>query len=196
MYRAEFTSDFEMPVIEACDTVPECAFVAYDKIALKGMERYGIHFFNEDYKIHSAYTYPMRTFDRLKKHPFVIGLDLSIQDGMPLALKWSNSFKNKLVSAWWQRMGLNVVPNVAICDDSTAEMCFNGYPENSVIAINSMGSHRYYGGEKRFRWCYDKIVERLNPKHILRYGAMYPWEDDSKSTQMPNSNLILRDKLR
>ena len=77
-----------------------------------------------------------------------------------------NSFRNKLMSAFYQRNNINLIPAPSWGDIEHIELYMEGWPKNSLIAINSTG----VGRDNRCRhiWLegYHAMLEILNPIHI------------------------------
>ena len=119
---------------------------------------------------------------------YVIAPDFSVQPQMPLPEKHHNIFRIKLITAWWQYNGINVIPNVVWCNGVDYNYCFDGLPKNSIIAINSTG----IGNDERSKYIwlngYKKAIETLQPKGIIRYGAKQEHEIESISIYFENNN--------
>lgn len=108
---------------------------------------------------------------------------------MPLPEIMWNSYRNRYLAAYYQSNGIKVTPNVSWSREWSYDFYFEGFPQNSVIAINSTGirSDKYL--KYLWRSGYEKAVDVLKPVHILRYGAKQQGEYTSISTYYPNDNL-------
>lgn len=99
-----------------------------------------------------------------------------------------NSFRNKLLSAFYQRNGIRLIPAPSWGDLPHIELFMEGWPKGSVIAINSTG----IGLDKRCRYIwlegYHAMLDILKPIHIMRYGAYIEGERKEMSTYYPNNN--------
>lgn len=109
---------------------------------------------------------------------------------MVFAQKLWNIFRNKLLVAWWQFNGIDVIPNISWMNDNY-ECSFEGWPKGSVVAVNSTG----VGNSERCKtmWIegYNKMIDYLHPIHIVRYGAKQIGENEAISTYYPNDNLTI-----
>lgn len=125
----------------------------------------------------------------LKSHPQVIGLDLSVQLDMPYATKVNNIYTNKVWTRYVQMKGVNAVANIIWADPRLYDLCFDGYPTNSIVAVNSMGIKG--NRTSTFFWLkgYEEMLKRLSPSHIIRYGERISGEDESISTFYANNHL-------
>ena len=78
-----------------------------------------------------------------------------------------NSFRNKLLSAFYQRNGIRLIPAPSWGDLPHIELFMEGWPKGSVIAINSTG----IGLDKRCRYIwlegYHAMLDILKPIHII-----------------------------
>ena len=99
-----------------------------------------------------------------------------------------NSFRNKLMTAFFQRNGINAIPAPSWGDLTNIELYMEGWPRGSILAINSTG----LGLDKRCRYIwlegYNAMLDILKPIHIIRCGAYIEGERKEISTYYPNNN--------
>ena len=76
-------------------------------------------------------------------------------------------------------LGNEVINNVRWGTPETYEYCFDGIPQNSIVAIGTVGgSPRKLIDRERFEDGLFEMVERLSPQTIIVYGsAKYPCFD-------------------
>lgn len=145
-------------------------------------------FFTTDSNFERFWTYPYKYLHFLSKLQCVLSPDFSIYTNMLQMQKFWNSFRNKLLSAFYQRNGISLIPAPSWGDLPNIDIYMEGWPRDSVIAINSTG----VGKDKRCQhiWLegYYAMLEILNPRHILRYGAFIDGERKEISTYYPNNN--------
>lgn len=146
----------------------------------------GVHFYVDDYQFDRLWKTPWLYLQRLRRFRCVISPDFSLYVDMPLPMKMWNVYRNRLLAAWWQGEGLEVIPNVSWSDPDSYSYCFDGLPSHSVIAIGSMGANAH--GLTRYLWLqgYRMAVELLAPTLILRYGERVPGEDEGRSIYIDN----------
>lgn len=99
-----------------------------------------------------------------------------------------NTFRNKLLAAWWQKNGIIVIPNVSWGKDRSFDMCLEGYPKNSIISINSTGLRQDAQAKRLWIEGYYQVIDVLSPTHIIRYGAKQDGELVSISSYHQNDN--------
>lgn len=132
---------------------------------------------------------PQKYAEMLKPFRYVVSPDFSQHLDMPQCLCLQNSFWNHAFGAYWQTMGINVIPNVAWSRPSSYAYAFDGIPMNSVIAINCTAIKG--NPISKYFWMkgYEAALEALNPSLILRYGDIMEGEDISRSIYFENENL-------
>lgn len=121
--------------------------------------------------------------------PAVIGPDFSLKMDMPEPMKRYNAYLNKVITRYLQLHGINTIPNIVWADPNGYDYCFAGFPENSIVAVNSMGIKGNRQAVFFWKKGYEEMLNRLHPCHILRYGERINGEDESISTYYPNNHL-------
>lgn len=98
-----------------------------------------------------------------------------------------SSFINKLWVAWLQSRGHQVIPNISFPNEYWEDYWLEGWPKNSVIAVNSVGviSH---GNQKNWINGISRIQQELHPTLILRYGPKIPGEEQENCIYFKNDN--------
>jgi hypothetical protein len=187
----EFTSKNQFPIVEPYSgNLPEmlCSVHRLRKKPESLLRNQCGHFFTSDSHIEPFWKYPFRYIQWLRKLGFVISTDFSLYTNMLLMQKLWNSFRNKLMTAVFQRNGLNAIPAPSWGDLQNIELYMEGWPKASIIAINSTG----VGLDKRCRYIwlegYHAVLDILKPIHIIRYGAYIEGERKEMSTYYPNNN--------
>ena len=182
------TGQYEMPVVRAINcSVPK------DIVALYHIDRCKNggcipHFYTEDRKFESTWTFPYKSLYKIARHPLIISPDFSVYEELAFPQKLWNIFRNKALAAWWQYNGLNVIPNVSWIYGKDYAISFDGWPKHSVIAVNSTGINDDEKCKTMWLEGYEVMLETLKPIHILRYGAKIEGENESISTYYENDN--------
>lgn len=187
----EFTSKNQFPIVEPnTGNIPEvlCSVHRLRKKPDSLLRGICGHFFTPDSNIEPYWTHPFKYLQWLKKLGYVTSTDFSLYSNMVLIQKLWNSFRNKLMSAFLQRNNINLIPAPSWGDLENIELYMEGWPKNSIIAINSTGVAR----DKRCRhiWLegYYAMLDILTPIHIIRYGTYIEGERKEISTFYPNNN--------
>lgn len=189
----DYTAEHNNPKVAAVTTPPKphVRIMGYHRaryVNSRNIHMVCPHFFEDDRRFEVVWRQARRHLKLLRRFDSVVGPDFSILTNFPKPEKVAMSYRIKFLTAWWQREGLTVYPNVAWADKASYDYCFDGYPTGSVIAINSTG----IGRNRRSKVCwmdgYNEALARLRPIHIIRYGAKQDGEDESISTYLRNDN--------
>lgn len=125
----------------------------------------------------------------LSRFKYVISPDFSQHLDMPQFLCMQNSWWNSAFGAYWQSLGINIIPNVSWSRPDSFDYAFTGLPKHGVVAINCTAIKG--NPMSRYFWMkgYDAAINVLDPKLIIRYGDKMPNEDETRSIYFENENL-------
>ena len=184
-----FADCYEMPTLKACNIIPT-SLVSFNAALTAKDHNQCVHFFIDDYQFERIWNLPDRYVECLRQFQCVIAPDFSQYTDMPYPQRMWNNYRGKFIGAWLQSQGVTVIPNVTWSLPDSYEYCFDGIPQQSVIAINSTGAARY--GLTRFLWLkgYREALSRLRPLAVIRYGTMIPGEDTSVSIYFNNERVL------
>ena len=103
----------------------------------------------------------------------IITPDFSLYQDFPLPLKLWNVYRMRAFGYWFGTLcGHAVINNVRWGTPETYWYCFDGIPENSVVAIGTVGgSPRKLEDRERFEEGLRELVKRLHPHTIIVYGS-------------------------
>ena len=137
---------------------------------------YIAHFYYDDYKFMSAWREPNKYIDRLREYKAVVSPDFSLYIDFPIALQILSCYRRQWCGAYWQMLGLDVIPDVVWGRKESFEFCFDGIPKNSTVAVSTVGvkNDKDWNNERDslFRDGYNEMLKRLEPTTILFYGDM------------------------
>lgn len=98
---------------------------------------------------------------------------------MPLCLQFANAYLNRGIGRFFQSQGLYVIPNVRWGDErsyTTIEMkekfAFLGVPKHSIVSVGTYGCVKSGEDQRYFREGLIAMLDELEPKVVLVYGAM------------------------
>lgn len=132
-----------------------------------------VHFFQDDYKfLNQVWMHLEPTTMSLKKFDCLFAPDFSMWRDLPSEQpNRNNIYRNRFVTAYWQHCGYNVIPIASWGGIETLSYCFDGLPQNSVIAVSCTGNRRNHADYNY--WCYalQRMEEKLSPTLIIIYGA-------------------------
>lgn len=167
---------WDIPKMQATQTTAPnmCRFMDWKSI--KDPENYIACFYYDDYKFIQAWRNPEKYIDILNRFKAVVSPDFSLYTDFPRALQLISCYRRQWVGAYWQFMGIDVIPDVVWGDKNSFDFCFDGIPERSTVAVSTLGIKRKsdWNGRtgKIFLDGYDEMLKRLNPTNILVYGSL------------------------
>lgn len=133
-----------------------------------------IHFFLDDYRFESVWTYVDRTTEKLKRRQIAtLTPDFSLYIGMGISQQIYNVFRNRWCGAHWQEQGIDVIPSVSWSTPNSYDFCFLGIPQRSIIAVSTVGIRRGVT-QSSFLHGFDAMIEHLSPPLVLCYGKPLP----------------------
>ena len=74
--------------------------------------------------------------------------------------------------AFWQKLGIEVIPNVCWSDESSYSWCFDGLPQNSILAVSTNGCLKDKVAKQLFIAGFNEMKRRLNPLKIVIVGTL------------------------
>ena len=135
-----------------------------------------VHFFKNDTLFESLYEKPnskqsIRKLKQLAQYTAVCTPDFSLYPEMPYPIQMIQVFKNRWCGAYWQSLGLSVLPTVSWGDEKSYSFCFDGISRESDVVDSKLGC-KY--SRNQFLAGYEKMLEVLHPHTIFCYGKPFP----------------------
>lgn len=139
-------------------------------------EEYIAHFYYDDYKFMAAWREPDKYVDRMRQFKAVVAPDFSLYTDFPIALQILSCYRRQWCGAYWQSLGIDVIPDVVWGTKDSFDFCFDGIPKHSTVAVSTVGVKRDKDWNNEidslFRDGYDEMIKRLEPTAIMFYGDM------------------------
>lgn len=132
--------------------------------------QYGLHFFLDDYQFQVVWNNPLQYLDMLRKYKYVLAPDFSMFTDYPKALNVYNNYRKHWCARFWQENGVRVLPVVNWVFEDSYSWCFDGDPEEAVVAVSSTGINRSKEVVDLFVNGYNEMERRLRPKTVLYFG--------------------------
>ena len=102
----------------------------------------------------------------------VITPDFSTYQDFPEPWKIFNTYRMRAYGYWLGKNNIAVINNVRWGTSESYRYCFDGIPQNSIVAIGTCGgSPRKHIDRKRFEAGLFEMVKRLKPHTIIVYGS-------------------------
>ena len=87
-------------------------------------KRKGVHFFVDDYRFSGIYDHPERSLNKYSQYAFLLSPDYSTYSDMNLWRQIESVAKNRWCGAYWQSVGLLVIPTISWSTPRSFEFCF------------------------------------------------------------------------
>lgn len=169
-YNDKCTSGFfDMPILQPTDWVPE-DLIGFNYVLNKPDYSKGVHFFLDDYQFERVWNNPRKYIDKLSKFDCVLTPDFSLYTDMPFAMQVWNTYRSRLLGQFWQDIGLKVIPTVSWSTHVSYNFCFDGLPQNSILAISTVGAMKNKEAKRLFYEGLEEMITRLHPSGILIWG--------------------------
>lgn len=171
---AEFEGPFDIPVIKPLpDSVPApAALIPFDKRYQTKDYHQWVHCYLFDFRFRQIITDTERHAESIRPFDGFISPDPSLYRDMPLASQIANTYLNRAVGHFLQRMGIPTIANIRWSTDRSFSFAFAGAPHNSTVATSNHGSLR---GRENLYWFergFDEMVGILTPKRVILHGNL------------------------
>lgn len=174
--KMQFPSEnyYGIPDMTPTDTVGDKFLRFADWKDVDDYSEYIAHFYYDDYKFIQAWRTPDKYIDRLSKFKAIISPDFSLYTDFPRALQILSCYRRQWCGAYWQSLGLDVIPDVVWGDEASFDYCFEGIPKGGTVAVSSVGVARDGDWNNKsgdmFKAGYDEMMRRIQPTTVLFYG--------------------------
>lgn len=132
-------------------------------------------FYIDDYLFDSSlgiWFRPQKALSILSHFAGVITPDFSTYQDFPIAIQIYATYKMRSYGYWLGKNGMSVINNVRGGLPNTFDFCFEGIPQNSIVAIGTVGGSPYkLIDRERFEDWLEEMVKRLQPHTIIIYGS-------------------------
>ena len=163
---------FQIPEIlpvEYCDITD---FIPFNYVLThKHDAEKGVHFFIDDYQFARVWNAPNSYVDMLRKFKCILAPDFSTYTDMPVALQIYNHYRKHWIARYYSMWGITVIPTISWSTPESFDWCFDGEPENSVVAVSNVGCMRDEECRELFFKGFEEMKRRLSPSKILCYGS-------------------------
>ena len=190
----KFTSS-GIPIIHGTNHIPKNLIAFNYAKTTKLKKELGVHFYIDDYQFERVWNKPTKYINLLKQFDCLIGPDFSMYKNFPSPLKIFNLYKQRLLTAYWQNLGIKVIPNVCWSSLDDLEFCLEGLPKNSVLALSTNGCLNKEVKDE-FVECFNKMIKILNPLKVIIIGSIPIELKKYKNIILFNSHIIHFENLK
>lgn len=172
--HVDLTQDkWQMPIIHKTKFVPNdmigFKYVKADENS--SAETCGIHCFIDDYQFERLWNRPNEYIELVRPYQCMLSPDFSLYTDMTMPTKIWNVYRSRLIGAYYQAQGIEVIPTVQWAEAETFEFCFKGIEQGGTVAVSTIGV-------KEDPECYalwvagmQEMIKQVKPKTILVYGG-------------------------
>lgn len=176
---------YDIPIIKRCKAFEvlskslafnEARAIFNKKKSLRG---YFIHFFINDPLFECVRRNPKRYIQMFKSADFIVGPDYSMYRNYPFPIILKNYYDGMLLSAYYQLLGVKVIPNAGWISPQYYDLTVTGIPTESVISVSSNCiDRRDKQATRLWRHGYKETIKRLKPLQVIRFGKIIPGEEE------------------
>ncbi len=171
----EVAGQYDIPVLKPVTLDENLDWIRFNHaLAMRRKPRAGIHFFTDDYLFERIWHDPPRYALFLQQFPAVMSPDFSMYTDYPRAVQIYNHWRKHQLGAYWQRMGITVIPSIGWIGKDSYDWCFDGEPAGGTVAVSSVGTQKSPGARRGFLDGYNEMLARLSPSKIIFYGSVPP----------------------
>lgn len=162
-----------MPVLDAYEKpVPE-HFIGFNQALSSSRYDCGIHFFIDDYQFERIWNTPEKYLPLIRRFRCIIAPDFSLYVDLPPAVNFWNVYRSRLLAAWWQSQGIDVIPSASWGNAESFSFCFDGLPHSSIIAVGHTAVGRNQTAKNASVLGMSECLRVLNPSEVLVYGKPF-----------------------
>lgn len=163
---------YEMPEVKAYKGEIPLSLTPYS-MKDTGNKNGAVHFYIDDYRFTGMYTWNhlAQFTEKVAPYNMVIAPDFSLYLDQSLALNIFQLYQNRVVSVYWQNLGLQVIPSVSWGNADSFEYCFDGLPQYSILSMGGLGNSHHESMIELWEYGVHLTIERLHPIALIIYGA-------------------------
>ena len=177
---AKFGGILELPIIKKPSSVIIPKFlVPFSERTKIDSSHIAVCFYEMDKNFSEILSDPAKYIEELRKYQAVISPDFSIYRDDPLFMQIEALSLGRTIGSFWQRRGLNVIPNIRWGSEDTyttsvlpEKIAFSGVAKHSIVAIGSYGCIRRKEDRYHFEAGLEAMMNAIEPEIVLVYGAM------------------------
>lgn len=163
---------YGMPLIRKCD-IDDIELIGFNYARTTNEKQKFLHFFLDDYQFYRVWNELEKNGEIVKDFAGALSPDFSLYSDYPLSLQIYNTYRNRYCGAYWQSLGIKVIPTIGWSDESSFDFCFEGVEKGGIVAVGTVGVMNDEKAKKLFLQGYNEMMKRLEPKKILIYGSKF-----------------------
>lgn len=173
--KTEISGKYDIPKIYSVEYMPD-DLLGFNYVTNTTDKSIGVHFFLDDYQIERIWNRPNFYIGKLKAFDCVLTPDFSLYSDMPKSMMIWNTYRSRLIGQLMQKAGIIVIPTVSWADEKTFDFCFDGLPQESTLAISTIGVKQNQSKYKAWQSGVDEMIKRCRPKKLMIYGGKVDYQ--------------------
>lgn len=173
--KTEISGKYDIPKIYSVEYMPD-DLLGFNYVTNTTDKSIGVHFFLDDYQIERVWNRPEFYINKLKDFDCVLTPDFSLYSDMPKSMMIWNTYRSRLIGQLMQKAGIIVIPTVSWADETTFDFCFDGLPQESTLAISTIGVKQNQSKYKVWQSGVDEMIKRCRPKKLMIYGGKVDYQ--------------------
>lgn len=178
---ALFDGELEIPVVRDTRNLTPPRFLRpFSKRGSTRMDDEYICFYEHDFRFRKVLAHASTCLEQIsRKFSGIVSPDCSLYRDMPLVLQIMNTYLNRAVGHYFQKNGMNVIPNVRWGDrrsylgtDRIEPFAFLGVERGSVVSIGTYGCISSDEDRSFYREGLNAMLDAISPRMVLVYGRM------------------------
>lgn len=166
----ETVGQFNIPILKP-HKYEQTDFIGFNYAkTLKNKKGKSLHFFIDDYQFERLWRQPTKYIKQIEGFQSIMTPDFSLYTDFPKALQIYNHYRKHWLGAYWQSLGFGVIPTIAWSDEDSFKWCFDGVPENSTVAVSSVGTQKSKECKQLFLKGWQEMINRVKPETVIFYG--------------------------
>lgn len=161
---------YQMPLIHKEEHVPT-DLVGFNYHKSDKYYAYGLHFYLDDYQFERLWNKPDAYYSDISKFDCMLSPDFSLYLDMPESIKIWNTYRSRLIGAYYQSLGIKVIPALSWADEKSFDYCFKGVEQGGTISISTIGVKQHKESLKVWHKGVDEMIKQVNPKTVVVYGG-------------------------
>lgn len=167
----EAAGEYGIPVLQPVQLTVMPEWIAFNAaMTAENRRGLGVHFFVDDYLFQRTWNDPRRYAQMLMRFTVVMTPDFSLFTDYPVAVQIYNHYRKHLLGAYWQSLGMTVIPSVCWSDEASFDWCFDGEPTGGCVAVSSVGTQKSRAAQALFMAGYREMLVRLKPSNVIFFG--------------------------
>lgn len=163
------------PMLKAYNGPTDFALVAFPDRNKVTVDNSIVHFFIDDYRFRDAMWYNLEhSAYSISKYDYVFTPDYSLWCNLPTEhYNQKNVYRTRFVGAYLTNCGFTVIPTASWGGLQSFSYCFEGLPEESVIAVSAMGARKDQQAFDLWSYGIGRLIIEKKPTLLLIYGEEF-----------------------